>query len=216
LGLETEYSLTPASATWEPSAFFGSVADYSISSTTGAPTSVRATQTRLYFAQDGLVKEVWTSWEAAVPGEVAVRIDGTEHLATTGRSLFHLGGDALQYSDTDFFYGTWPCGVDLSVPGSPPTSLLPGEEYDVYAEVRVVADEQSAAQLHLQDEDVDLDTVTGNNGTIVDIVRTGGTTDQYEAIDVAFPATYLQDQFDEVIVSDPLTIRIPDGWGTFE
>ena len=51
---------------------------------------------------------------------------------------------------------------------------------------------------------------------VVDIVTTNGDTRSYEAIDVSFPATYLQDQFDEVIVSDPITIRIPDGWGFFE
>jgi hypothetical protein len=215
LGIDTEYNLAPGSDAWEPSAFFATTSDFSIASTTGAPTSVRATQTRLYFVQDGLVKEVWNSWEASRPSPVELRIDGEVFTATTGRTLFHLGGDTPVHQDADYYYGTWPCMMRLDTDEFAVTSLLPGQDYQVYMEVRVVADEQSAAQLHLQDEGVDLDTVTGSNGTLVDVTANGATS-TYEAIDVTFPAEYLQDQFDEVLVSEPITIRIPDGWGLFE
>jgi hypothetical protein len=200
-------SSNPSDGSWT----LGGLSEWTLSSTTGAPTSVRVSDTRLYFVLDGIVQEVWYSWQAAQPSEFPVT-DGVDGplLASAGRDLRHLGGDQLSSTATHMYVGGGlPCTQDTNVPGP---LIRGGQEYQVYLEVRVVADEQSAAQLHLMDEGVDLDSVTGSNGTIIEIYNSGGT-DTFEAIDVKFPASYLQDQFDEVLVSEPITVRIPDSWG---
>ena len=214
-GNDTEYKAQPGDDFWASAGHLTRVVEYTIASTTGAPTSIRISEARLYFVQDGLVTEVATTWQTDLPTSIEVRIDDETFEATAGRTVHHLGGERPVQAQTGVVLGGWPCGRSLQI-DSQMFGLSAGEEYQVYLEVRVVADEQSAAQLHLQDEGVDLDTVTGNNGTIVDIVTNNGITQRYEAIDVSFPASYLQDQFDEVIVSDPITIRVPEGWGTLE
>ena len=188
----------------------GGISQWTLESTTGAPTSVRVSETRLYFVQDGVVEELWYSWEDTQPRTITARDgDGDPYLASAGRDLRHLGGDQISSSTSHMYVGGLPCVTDFVQQQYP--ALQTGQEYQVYLEVRVVADEQSAAQLHLMDEGVDLDTVTGNNGKLVTVYQSGSATD-YEAIDVTFPASYLQDQFDEVLVSEPITVRIPDSW----
>lgn len=192
---------------------FGGISEWTLESTTGAPTSVRVSETRLYFVRNGAVEELWYSWDDAQPRTIEVRDgNGDPYVASAGRDVRHLGGDHMSSTTSHMYVGGIPCVSDLAQQQYP--ALQTGQEYQVYLEVRVVADEQSAAQLHLQDEGVDLDTVTGNNGKLVTVYQSGSATD-YEAIDVTFPASYLQDQFDEVLVSEPITVRIPDSWGSW-
>lgn len=208
IGDQAQINWRPGSEEWE-SELPGAVSWFTVSSTTGAPTSVRVSESRLYFVSGGVVKEVWLSAMDEGESTMESRLQGDIRTIHTGRDLRHLGGDQLSFTDADLNWGTLPCGTNIHK--GVYTTLQPGQEYQVYLEVRVVADEQSAAQLHLMDEGVDLDSVTGNNGTIVE-VWTGGGLQTYEAIDVSFPASYLQDQFDEVLVSEPLTVRMPQEW----
>lgn len=201
-----EYNTDADFTTWGRG--LGGVSEWTLSSTTGAPTSVRVSDTRLYFVRDGLVEEIWYSWNTFRPDTIAVRQSDTTFTASAGRDLRHLGGDHLSSAATHLYTSTFPCATGADAPWP---ALVNGQEYQVYLEVRVVADEQSAAQLHLLDEGVDLDSVTGSNGTLIEVFNGGGSR-TYEAIDVTFPASYLQDQFDEVLVSEPITVRIPDSW----
>ena len=157
------------------------------------------------------MQEIWSSWESVRPTIIRTSAEGVELDATAGRDVRPLGGEHLTQNDRDVYPGAWACVTDAI--RTTFTTLETGHEYQVYLEVRVVADDQSAAQLHLLDEGVDLDTVTGDNGTIIRVASTAGGS-EYEAIDVSFPAEYLQDQFDEILVSEPFTVRIPDSWNS--